>query len=133
MLTYFVDSYYYIALCNPRDADHTRLTAFHRKLAAKTVTTQPILFEVCDAFARTPHRRRAAEMVKILSSHSATQIVTPSEFQWIRTLGLYADRPDKAWSLTNCLSFVVMQEMNITAALTADHHFQQAGYEALFL
>jgi uncharacterized protein len=44
---------------------------------------------------------------------------------------LYAARDDKEWSLTDCLSFVVMQEANITESLTADHHFEQAGFVAL--
>ena len=46
---------------------------------------------------------------------------------------LYADRPDKDWSLTDCISFVVMEEKAITEALTADHHFEQAGFNALLL
>jgi hypothetical protein len=38
-------------------------------------------------------------------------------------------RPDKEWSLTDCISFVAMNERNITDALTSDHHFEQAGFE----
>jgi predicted nucleic acid-binding protein len=44
---------------------------------------------------------------------------------------LYNNRPDKAWSLTDCISFVVMQEHGISEALTGDHHFEQAGFVAL--
>ena len=44
---------------------------------------------------------------------------------------MFAARPDKDWSLTDCISFVVMQERNIQDALTADHHFEQAGFVAL--
>ena len=44
---------------------------------------------------------------------------------------LFANRPDKEWSLTDCISFVVMQQEGITQALTADHHFEQAGFQAL--
>jgi predicted nucleic acid-binding protein len=44
---------------------------------------------------------------------------------------LYARRPDKAWSLTDCISFVVMQEHDIREALTGDRHFEQAGFIAL--
>jgi uncharacterized protein len=46
-------------------------------------------------------------------------------------LDLYRDRPDKAWSLTDCISFVVMADKGIRDALTADHHFEQAGFVAL--
>lgn len=44
---------------------------------------------------------------------------------------LFAARPDKGWSLTDCVSFVVMEEQKLTEALTTDHHFTQAGFHAL--
>jgi len=44
---------------------------------------------------------------------------------------LFAQRQDKDWSLTDCLSFVVMQDEGITQALTGDKHFEQAGFTAL--
>ena len=46
-------------------------------------------------------------------------------------LDLYRNRPDKAWSLTDCISFVVMRERSITEALAYDRHFEQAGFRAL--
>ena len=44
---------------------------------------------------------------------------------------LFEARPDKEWSLTDCISFVVMQREGITEALTGAHHFEQAGFVAL--
>ncbi len=49
-----------------------------------------------------------------------------------RGLKLYGDRPDKEWSLTDCISFVVMSERHLVDALTRDHHFKQAGFIPLF-
>ena len=48
-----------------------------------------------------------------------------------RGLRLYEERPDKEWSLTDCLSFVVMKDENLREALTGDQHFEQAGFIAL--
>jgi predicted nucleic acid-binding protein len=48
------------------------------------------------------------------------------------SLKLYSDRTDKAWSWTDCISFVVMSQRGITTALTGDHHFQQAGFQPVF-
>jgi uncharacterized protein len=44
---------------------------------------------------------------------------------------LFAGRPDKEWSLTDCVSFVVMEAQGIREALTTDEHFIQAGFRAL--
>ena len=66
-----------------------------------------------------------------LTADPATQIVASSADLWKRGRSLYASRPDKDWSLTDCISFVVMQEHGLTEALTADHHFEQAGFVAL--
>jgi len=43
----------------------------------------------------------------------------------------FFQRPDKEWSLTDCISLVVMNERGITDALTNDHHFEQAGFQIL--
>jgi predicted nucleic acid-binding protein len=44
---------------------------------------------------------------------------------------LYGTRPDKEWSLTDCISFVVMKREGLTDALTGDRHFEQAGFKVL--
>jgi uncharacterized protein len=60
--------------------------------------------------------------------------VIPFETEQIEAaVALYASRHDKSWSLTDCLSFVVMRAFHITEALTADHHFRQAGFHPLLL
>jgi predicted nucleic acid-binding protein len=46
-------------------------------------------------------------------------------------LELYHARPDKDWPLTDCISFVVMDDEKLTDALTGDRHFEQAGFKAL--
>jgi uncharacterized protein len=48
-----------------------------------------------------------------------------------RGLALYDGRPDKEWQLSDCISFVVMEDEGITDALTGDRHFEQAGFQAL--
>jgi hypothetical protein len=52
--------------------------------------------------------------------------------EWIDAgLRLYAARPDKSWSLTDCISFGVMRAMGLTEALTGDRDFEQAGFVRL--
>jgi predicted nucleic acid-binding protein len=57
--------------------------------------------------------------------------VPASEELVAKGVQLYSQRGDKNWSLIDCISFVVMEEYGLTEALTADHHFEQAGYSAL--
>jgi predicted nucleic acid-binding protein len=44
---------------------------------------------------------------------------------------LYRSRPDQTWGLIDCVSFIVMREAGIVDSLTADKHFEQAGFRAL--
>ena len=59
------------------------------------------------------------------------QIVPGDDASFHTGLTLYFSRPDKDWSLTDCISFVIMQREGITEALTGDHHFEQAGFNIL--
>jgi len=59
------------------------------------------------------------------------QIVGASEDLYRRAFELFRQREEKEWSLTDCLSFIAMQERGITESLTSDEHFTQAGFKAL--
>jgi hypothetical protein len=58
-------------------------------------------------------------------------IVAPTLELFERGVEMFRQRPDKEWSLTDCISFVVMRDENIVDALTGDRHFEQAGFRAL--
>jgi hypothetical protein len=58
-------------------------------------------------------------------------IVPPTQSLSDQGVELYSERPDKGWSLTDCISFIVMRHHGVTQALTGDHHFEQAGFIAL--
>ena len=59
-------------------------------------------------------------------------IIPDSDALYRRGLELYGQRGDKHWSLTDCISFVVMEQEGLREALTGDRHFAQAGFVALF-
>ena len=59
------------------------------------------------------------------------EIVPATSRDFQRGLELFAARQDKRWSLTDCISFVVMQDCGLTEMLTADRHFEQAGFSIL--
>ena len=66
-----------------------------------------------------------------LRSESDAKIIAPEPGLFDQGCQLYFSRPDKEWSLTDCISFVVMQREGLTDALTGDRHFEQAGFHAL--
>ncbi len=87
--------------------------------------------EVADALAESESRARIREFIVLLRQSPACEVVAASRDLLDRALGLYHQHADKEWTLTDCTSFVVMREREITTALTADHHFEQAGFVSL--
>ncbi|MFI5381207.1 MAG: type II toxin-antitoxin system VapC family toxin [Tepidisphaerales bacterium] len=67
---------------------------------------------------------------QLLSDPSVTVVRASAEL-FERGRELFRNRPDKDWSLTDCLSFVTMEGHGLRDALTADHHFEQAGFNVL--
>jgi predicted nucleic acid-binding protein len=128
----FADAFFYIALINRLDAAHERAKQWAAEFDGEVVTTQWILTEVADAFSGSAIRHRVKPALdKIAEDPDATVVpVSPEYFE--RGLELYHARPDKTWSLTDCISFVVMADEGLTETLTRDHHFEQAGFTALF-
>lgn len=59
------------------------------------------------------------------------EVLPASEQQFLGGLGLYEARPDKGYSLVDCISMTVMRELSITTALTSDRHFEQEGFDVL--
>ena len=97
------------------------------------VTTEAVLFEWLNAMSDVSTRRIAAE--SCLRARGDARIeVAPFQAELVDpAIELYRDRPDKNWSLTDCLSFVVMERRGLNQALTTDRDFEQAGLQALML
>ena len=106
----FADTYFYLALFNSRDAHHRRVVEFVSKFIGDVVTTQWVLTEVADAFAGVPQRRQLQAKFRVLDEDPETHIVEASPQLFDRGLALYNARSDKEWSLTDCISFVVMAD-----------------------
>jgi predicted nucleic acid-binding protein len=87
--------------------------------------------EVGDALAAPGQRDLFLGLLAELQSDPNITIIPATHDLFERGVDLYARRPDKEWTLTDCISFVVMQEHGVTESLTGDHHFQQAGFRAL--
>jgi predicted nucleic acid-binding protein len=130
----FVDTAYVQALLNRADQFHARARSLAPRLrnAAEVWLTEAILIEVGNALSSL---NRPAAVAFIEQAHRTANVhVVPVDTALLhRALTLYRERLDKTWGLTDCISFTVMTEQDLTDAVTADHHFRQAGFRALLL
>lgn len=130
----FLDTAYAIALSSPTDLFHQRAVQLADELKSagtRLVTTRAILLEIGNALSRQRYRRAAVMLLDSLETDPRVEIIPLSEQLYTRASQLYRERPDKEWALTDCVSFVVMEDRGINEALTTDEHFQQAGFQAL--
>lgn len=127
----FVDTFYYLALLNVKDSDHERAAAFSDSTNVPLITTAWVLTELADGLCHPTRRGRCTRFLNAVQQDPQTSIVPPSSELFDAGVELYEARSDKDWSLTDCISFVVMEQHQMNEALTADHHFEQAGFVAL--
>jgi predicted nucleic acid-binding protein len=129
----FADTGYWIALVVRQDQYHARAQAWTTRITGRITTTVPVLLETANALARLTWRANAVALIDHLRQRADVSIVPLPPVLWERGWELYRTRPDKAWSLTDCVSFLVLQDTGLTEALTADEHFRQAGFRAVLL
>lgn len=132
MKTVFADAFYFIARLNRFDQHHTRVVEFSYSLKARLVTTELILVEVADALASSRCRSQVQAFTEKVEAVGIFIVPTTSE-RLREALRFYHRHADKSWTLTDCFSFLVMQEYGMTDALTGDRHFIQAGFNALLV
>lgn len=131
MSAVFADTSYYIALLHIGDEYHAQARSYTEGFDGRMVTTAWIITETGNALAKGANRRSFVTLLADLENDDRVQIVAPTQSLFQKGLDLYRSRMDKDWSLTDCTSFVVMQETGLTQALTADRHFEQAGFSVL--
>lgn len=131
MSVVFADAFYFIARLNRRDQYHERVLQFSRDFRAQLLTSDWVLMEVADALAKSECRERVREFIHYLRQTATCEIV-PASREWLdQALDLYHQHADKEWTLTDCVSFVIMRKRDVIEALTGDQHFEQAGFIAL--
>ena len=127
----FADTSYYAAILNRRDQFHLRAKEVGGQRWKRTISTEFVLVEIANFCLEDSQRTSYLRLIAKLRSANTVEIIAASSEWFQRGLDLFAARPDKHWSLTDCISFAVMRERGLTDALTADHNFEQAGFRAL--
>ena len=128
----FADTFALLAWLNPRDHAHASVSGYLDRYPGRLVTTEWVLLELADALAAPEARSAAVAFLRAVRADRQFDVVgyVPAVYQ--AGFDLFAARADKAWSLTDCISFAVMRQFGLTEALTADRHFEQAGFRAVF-
>jgi predicted nucleic acid-binding protein len=132
----FLDTSFTIALSfiTDRHHEHARvLTTKIKQTNTSLITTRAVIIEILNTLAKERYRKGAVNLINSLEADPNITIVPITEDLYNKALKLYKTRVDKEWGITDCISFVVMEEYGLTEALTADKHFQQAGFKALLL
>jgi predicted nucleic acid-binding protein len=132
--TLFADALYWIALINPKDQWHGRVRETARTLGqVRLVTTEEVLTEVLNFYAEGGQswRAAAASGIRAILANPLTEVLPVTHKSFLDGLALYEARPDKGYSLTDCVSMLAMRERGIGEVLTHDHHFEQEGFTIL--
>jgi predicted nucleic acid-binding protein len=131
---WFLDTAYALALASRSDAWHEAARSLAASIVrdnVKLVTSQAVLIEIGNALSGVGQRQFAVNLLDRLTRDPSVHVVAVGDDMFREALALYQERPDKEWGLTDCTSFVIMQRLGIHGALTADRHFEQAGFRAL--
>jgi predicted nucleic acid-binding protein len=131
----FADTFYWVAITSPEAADHERALRLSRAIAPeRVITTDEVLCEYLAFFAggRPTVRAQAGAIVADLIRSRSVSVVPQSRESFLAGLELYRGRPDKNYSLTDCISMQAMRREGLTEVLTNDKHFEQEGFRALF-
>jgi len=127
----FLDTGHILALVDADDEYNKEANWAAAAVEGKMVTTEAVLTEIGNALSRTRWRQVAIDNIEDLRNDPDIEILAVDTLLFDRAFQLYSSRPDKEWGMSDCISFVVMQERGIVEALTTDHHFQQAGFRAI--
>jgi len=134
MRTVFADTAYWIAMASPHDQCREAAKRATEALGnARILTTDEVLSEFLTVLrSGGPNvRREAVRMVRAIIGNPNVKVVPQTRDSFLTGLELYEQRPDKEYSLIDCVSMNVMRAEEITDVLTNDHHFEQEGFRIL--
>ena len=132
MSTVFLDTGYVLALELSNDQNH-RTAAQHwrglKKRFPPLATTSYVFDEVVTYFNSRGYHAKAVEVGNRLLKSPSVQFIQVDEGLFMEGWQYFQRHQDKKYSLTDCISFVVMQKLKIETALAFDQHFEQAGFK----
>ena len=130
----FADTSYWIAVTRTGDGLHRKARVVTQRIGrVKIITSELVLVEYLNDMSKLGeyYRRLAVDTVRDLQSDDNVEIVPATSQQFWEAVQYYDSRPDQRWSLVDCSSFLIMEELKIRDALAYDRDFRQAGFTPL--
>ncbi len=129
MAEYFVDTWFIIATFDRFDAGHRSIRRLASSLHDQELVTHDAVLTEFLAFVSAYGAVHRAAAVRVARNAMRRWTVLPADRRLVlRALTLYGDRLDKAYSLVDCMSMLIMRDRDIQHVLTNDHHFAQEGF-----
>lgn len=128
----FLDAGYLVALEMAADQYHAVAREYWDalpRLPQACVTTSCVLNEVVTFLNSRGHHAKAVQVGNSPQRSAGMELVHVDEPLFQRGWQLFEQHSDKRYSLTDCISFIVMRDLAITTACSFDHHFVQAGFQ----
>ena len=127
----FIDTSFVVALINQRDQYHVQAVELASQFDKRSlVTTDAVLLEIGNALARN-FKEASIQIIEYFLTSDEVEIIPLNTQLFARAFELYRSHLDKSWGLIDCVSFVVMRDFGLSESLTADKHFEQAGFAGL--
>ncbi len=102
-------------------------------IGVSIITTDEILTETLNYFAESSKfmRQNAVKDVRAILLNQNVEIVSCTHERILEAIDFYESRSDKGYSLTDCISMLVMKNLDVQEILTHDNHFEQEGFTIL--
>jgi uncharacterized protein len=127
----FTDTSGWLAIVNSGDVYHGKAVKIYQTLlenGCRFVLHEAILLELGNSLSGVKARNLAIQLKENIENSNRIEVVPISPELYQAGWKLYAERLDKDWGIVDCISFIVMERFGIAEALTADKHFEQAGF-----
>ena len=130
----FADTYYWVALLNPKDEGHRQAIEIGPTISnCVLMTTEEVLSEVLTFFSsRGPGARTAVtSLIENILADEKIVVLPQSHESFMQGLALYRMRLDKGFSMIDCIVMAAMRKDGVLEVLTHDDHFRQEGFTTL--
>lgn len=132
----FIDTGFIIALESVTDQNHEKALQQWNELLKdlpSMVTTTYVIDEIVTFFNSRNRHAKAVEIGRRLMNSRSVQMIHVDKGLFDKSWQYFEQHADKTYSMTDCISFIVMKEQGIQSALSFDKHFTQAGFKGLSL